>query len=154
MTKNGPTETGAERSANHRRSLIQFIKFALVGGMNTGVDFLVFSGLLWIGVPYLAAQGVSYSAGMLNSYVANKFWTFQASGKKNKGEFIRFALLNVGTLLMSLGLMYVFTDGLGLHPLFSKLVVTGATVVVNFLGNKLWVFKRSSAKGAKQGAGD
>ena len=53
------------------------VKFALVGVVNTAVDV----GLFWVlqavlGVPYLIANVISYSAGTLNSFVLNKVWTF------------------------------------------------------------------------------
>lgn len=131
--------------------LIQFIKFGLVGVMNTAVDFLVYALLTWIGMQYLVAQVFSYSAGTMNSYVVNKLWTFggkDAAGTENrkagtvdKGEFARFVLVNIGTLLLSIALLYVLKTGFGLHPLLAKIGVTAVTVVVNYIGSKLWVFR-------------
>lgn len=131
--------------------LIQFIKFGLVGVMNTAVDFLVYALLTWIGMQYLVAQVFSYSAGTVNSYVVNKLWTFggkpEAGGenpkaaKVDKGEFARFVLVNIGTLLLSIALLYVLKTGLGFHPLVAKIGVTAVTVVVNYIGSKLWVFR-------------
>lgn len=131
--------------------LIQFIKFGLVGVMNTAVDFLVFALLTWLGLQYLLAQVFSYSAGTVNSYVVNKLWTFGAKGtaggeqqqtvKVDKGEFARFALVNIGTLLLSIALLYVLKTRLGFHPLVAKIGVTAVTVVVNYIGSKLWVFR-------------
>ncbi|MNI87017.1 GtrA-like protein [compost metagenome] len=128
--------------------------------MNTGVDFIVYTLLMLVGVHYLAAQVVSYAAGTVNSYVVNKLWTFKGqrpireeeadqgnaeSGNKrlsaNRREFLRFALLNGGTLLLSLVLLYALKSGLGLHALIAKLLVTGVTVVANYIGSKLWVFR-------------
>ena len=133
------------------QGLIQFIKFGLVGVMNTAVDFLVYALLTWIGMQYLVAQVFSYSAGTLNSYVVNKLWTFggkgaagaenRKAGKVDKKEFARFVLVNIGTLLLSIVLLYVLKTGLGLHPLIAKIGVTAITVVVNYIGSKLWVFR-------------
>lgn len=135
------------------QGLVEFIKFGLVGVMNTAVDFIVFTLLMLAGVQYLAAQVVSYAAGTLNSYVVNKLWTFkgvkegEAAGKAasltaDRGEFVRFMLLNAGTLLLSLVLLYWLKSGLGLPALLAKLLVTGVTVVVNYIGSKLWVFRK------------
>ncbi len=131
--------------------LIQFIKFGLVGVMNTAVDFLVYALLTWFGVQYLVAQVFSYSAGTMNSYVVNKLWTFggkgtageenRKAGRVDKGEFARFVLVNIGTLLLSIALLYVLKTGLSLHPLIAKIGVTAVTVVVNYIGSKLWVFR-------------
>lgn len=130
--------TGTGRLAD----LIQFVKFGLVGVLNTLVDVLVYTLLIWIGAHYLLAQPLSYGAGMVNSYLVNKCWTFQ-DRRSGVGQFVRFALLNGGTLLLSLGLLYVFADGLGFDPLLSKGVVTLFTVVANFAGSRWWVFRQT-----------
>lgn len=135
------------------QELVRFVKFGLVGVMNTAVDFAVFTLVSLAGVHYLAAQVVSYAAGTANSYVVNKFWTFKSTNSgagatadksvsRGAGEFFRFVLLNVGTLLLSLVCLYGLKTGLGLHELLAKLLVTGVTVVVNYVGSKLWVFHR------------
>jgi putative flippase GtrA len=134
---------------SRRQSLVEFIKFGLVGVMNTGVDFLVYWLLMFTGVYYLAAQVISYAAGTLNSYVVNKLWTFKGQGGgnssstlANRSEFIRFVSLNAGTMLLSLLLLYEFKSGLGMHSLLAKLLVTGFTVIANYIGSKLWVFRQ------------
>jgi putative flippase GtrA len=134
------------------QGLIQFIKFGLVGVMNTAVDFLVYALLFrLLGMQFLLAQVFSYSAGTLNSYVVNKLWTFggkagangtkATAGKVDKGEFARCVLVNAGTLLLSIGLLYTLKTGMGLDPLVAKIGVTAVTVVVNYIGSKLWVFR-------------
>lgn len=142
----------AHRGGGRMQGLIQFIKFGLVGVMNTAVDFLVYALLTWLGMQYLVAQVFSYSAGTVNSYVVNKLWTFgggkgaastetRKAGKVDKREFARFAVVNIGTLLLSVALLYVLKTGLGFHPLVAKIGVTAVTVVVNYIGSKLWVFR-------------
>ena len=55
-----------------KESIGQFLKFAVVGVLNTVVDFLVFQLLnLTLGWTYFA-QVIGYSAGILNSYAATR----------------------------------------------------------------------------------
>jgi len=127
------------------RDWVQFIKFGLVGVLNTAVDFAVYTLLFWVGVPYLLAQCVSFAAGTANSYVLNRAWTFQAKGPQGaSGQLARHVTWNVIVLLLSLGLLYLFSDGLGLHPLVAKVAVTVVSTIVNFVGSKLWVFREGS----------
>lgn len=65
---------------------IPLIKFALVGVVNTLIDFAVYALLTTIGVNYILAQWISYSAGILNSYVMNRKWTFE---KKKKAVSVK-----------------------------------------------------------------
>lgn len=121
----------------------------MIGLLNTLVDFIVFSILVWAGLYVLPAQVVSYSAGMVNSYVLNSLITFkgdskQASGSNaDRGRAVRFVILNAGVLGVSMLLLYELTEAEGLSPLIAKVLATGVTVVLNFAGSKWWVFRRA-----------
>jgi putative flippase GtrA len=124
----------------------QFIKFNLVGLMNTALDFLIFYLLVGLGVFYIAAQCISYGIGMLNSYLLNKYWTFAQKGRVQPKQAVRFIVLNLGSLLLSLGLLALFADRLHLSLWLAKLLATGVTTVFNYGGNKLWVFQERETK--------
>lgn len=117
----------------------ELIKFCLVGAVNTGVDFTVFTVLSNMGVLLLVAQVVSYTCGVLNSFLLNRTWTFRESGHSS-GQLIRFLALNLGTLTITYGLLVYFHDHLGWPLLVCKLVATGASVGINFVGSRLWIF--------------
>jgi len=123
------------------KGLWQFIKFNLVGIMNTAVDFGVFMILNhYLGLIYTASQVISYSYGMVNSYFFNKFWTFQKREEFTAMEVVKFILVNLSSLGVSLLVLYVLQSKWGWKVLPSKVLATGFSVGVNFLGNKFWVF--------------
>jgi putative flippase GtrA len=124
----------------------QFVKFNLVGLLNTAIDFAVFGLLTWLGVFYIMAQCISYALGMLNSYTLNKYWTFAQKGRVEPKQALRFALLNLGSLLLSIGLLALLKNHLELNVLIAKLLTTAATTLINFVGNKLWVFQSNETK--------
>lgn len=126
--------------ARHHHSIGEFIKFALVGLLNTGVDVAIFFLLTWTGIPYVAAQVVSYSCGAANSYLLNKVWTFRACGL-SYSEIIRFVVVNLVSLGISVVLLTLLHDRIGLSLAAAKGIATVCALVANFLGNKLWVFK-------------
>lgn len=127
--------------ARHHHSLREFVKFAAVGILNTGVDVALFFVLTREGgVPYLVAQVVSYSCGAGNSYVLNKFWTFRACGL-SYGEMLRFTAVNLASLAISVVCLHLLHDEAGLGLAAAKAGATGGALVANFLGNKLWVFR-------------
>ena len=74
---------------------IQFIKFLLVGVLNTGIDFgvlnlLMFSTGITSGFYYPIFKAISFICGVINSYIWNKRWTFQKGNKLGKKEFSKF----------------------------------------------------------------
>lgn len=118
---------------------LQFFRFCLVGAVNTGVDFMVFALLSHLGVLLLVAQVVSYTCGILNSFLLNRKWTFKARGRSPR-QLIRFLALNLFTLSMTYGLLVYFHDHLVWSVLVSKLLATEVSFVINFTGSRLLVF--------------
>lgn len=126
-----------------RRALnkISFLRFSMVGMLNTAVDLGVFFLLSFCLVPVVPAQVVSYVVGMLNSYIWNRNWTFAPVKKRSVGELVRFISLNIITLMISVGLLHVAFYYFGTSLFFSKLIVTVCSVMVNYVGSALWVFE-------------
>ncbi len=124
------------------KGLGQFIKFNVVGIMNTAVDFGVFMILnRYLGLIYAVSQVISYSCGMVNSYFLNKFWTFQKREDFTAIEVTKFILVNLCSLGVSLLVLYILQSKWSWEVLPSKVLATGFSVGVNFLGNKFWVFE-------------
>lgn len=118
----------------------QMTRFCLVGAANTGIDLLAFAILTASGLPYMPAQVMAYSAGTINSFFCNRQWTFHVKGPAGLGEFGRFVLVNLLSLLVSTAVLYgAYQFGhLSLWP--GKLAATACAVAVNFTGSRRWVF--------------
>jgi putative flippase GtrA len=125
------------------KNTIQFMKFCLVGVLNTGIDFSIFTLLHLAGLPYLAAQAISYTCGVFNSYFINRSWTFHSSTNSFRTEGIKFLALNLVNLLITSGLLFMLHDSLHWSVNMSKIISTTAGVLLNFIGNRLWVFDKS-----------
>ena len=148
-----------ERKAGAKGTIVQFIQFGFVGVLNTLVDFLVFQALnLLAGWTYLA-QVVGYSCGVVNSYLCNSNWTFRDSRTHSAREMLLFLIVNLASLGVSLGLMWLCRNALGITDgwvsgwipawlsgfvkgdTVAKLIATPCAIVVNFIGNRLFVFQ-------------
>ncbi|WP_333859534.1 GtrA family protein [Clostridium sp.] len=119
-------------------------KFSCVGGLNTTVDFILFCVLNSIfGVNYIISQIVSYSGGTLNSYILNKFWTFNDTKVKKKTlkEVIQFITVNLASLAISLIVLSILMNN-SMNSFLAKIISTLLVQIINFLGYKFWVFGR------------
>jgi putative flippase GtrA len=139
----------AASNQSSKGSLAQFIMFNIVGLLNTFIDFLMFTILIWFGAYYLLAQVIAYGAGMINSFVLNSRYTFGKKGNEaprpqQLNRSMRFIVWNGMILGVTLLLLMAFNEWWGLNEVVSKLIVTVVTVVLNFYGSKKWVF---AAKG-------
>lgn len=141
-----------------KKSILQFIKFALVGIMNTLIDTVVSMALNALLHWYYPAKIIGYCCGIVNSYILNSGWTFKTERKRNAREIISFIAVNLAVLGISLLLMALFRDVVGisdewlltwLPEWFVKifngervcmLLSTGISLIINFFGNKFIVF--------------
>jgi len=125
-----------------KENFFQLLRFGIVGVMNTLVDFCVYQLLVWLGLHYALAQCLSYGCGLLNSYLFNSRWTFRQEKKYSKKAFFRFILVNLCSLALSLVLLRLCYEVLGIESnIIAKGIVTVFVMFVNFIANKLFVFK-------------
>jgi putative flippase GtrA len=121
--------------------LIKFIKFNAVGLINTAVDFAVFTLLVALKVNYVPAQVISYACGTLNSYIFNSRWTFQDK-KDSPRRIFAFVAVNLVALGVSIGIQALLNNEFGFKEIVSKLIALPFSIAVNFIGNRLFVFKK------------
>ena len=124
--------------------LIQAIKFGAVGVLNTGVDLgLYFVLTRWLGLggmPVLA-KSISYSAGILNSFIWNKTWTFHSKAGILV-TLIPFVITNLIGLGINTGTLDLCLKVFHLPELVGLGLATGSTLAWNFLISKFIVFKK------------
>jgi putative flippase GtrA len=143
-----------------KKSFLQLIKFGLIGVSNTLIDFLIASALNALFGIYYLAKIVGYACGIANSYFWNSRWTFREERRRDAREIVSFIAVNLVTLGLSLLLQWIFRDKLQLGAWwmrtlgenfltkllngerFCLLLATGIALIVNFLGNKLLVFRK------------
>ena len=128
-----------------RASLLQFVKFGIVGLSNTLIAYAVYAACVWLGCHYLVANGLGFVVGVLNAY----YWSDRYVFKKGEGE-TRSALWTLvktylaygatGLLLASF-LLYVCVDQWQVSAYLAQLLVLVVTVPLNFIINKCWSFK-------------
>ena len=129
-----------------KKLFFQAVKFGLVGVVNTLVDYGVYTLLLFIPFfkeNYVLAQVLGYSAGLINSLVLNKRWTFSQREPMTKGQLASFLLVNLAALAVSTGILVLTQENLQLNRYVGKIIATVGSLAVNFLGNKLLVFRKS-----------
>jgi putative flippase GtrA len=121
---------------------IQLAKFCTVGLIGYGVNIGVYALLLnWANLHYLAAATCSTLVAIANNYALNRFWTFRDERGHFAYQGLRFlivSLVALGTNLLVLrGLV-----GIGFGKIVAQALAIVLVMPLNFLGNKLWSFRR------------
>jgi putative flippase GtrA len=126
-----------------RALILKTISFAMIGAVNTVIDFAVFSlGHLYFGLPIIPANLISWSVAVSNSYVMNSKITFakESGGRLNLKSYFGFGATQIGGLIANT--ITVFALSYVMPVLFAKLIAIGASFMVDFTLSHLFVFRR------------
>lgn len=129
-----------------REWLTQFVKFGLVGAVNTllslGINYL----FIWLDPSlYLWGNFVSWAVSVLNAFYWNNRFVFQKSAATRKELWLRLGKSYVSygaSFLLSTLLMWLEVQVLGLSEWLSPILTLIVTIPLNFVVNKLWTFRK------------
>jgi putative flippase GtrA len=119
----------------------EFLRFGMVGVVNTFIDFVVFVLFYRLTeIDPLLCNGIAFMVAVTNSYLLNHYWTFRDSGSTlSLKSYIRFVALNAGGLLIGTIAILLLEGVLPLEVV--KLIAAGFTLIWNYTCSKLFVFK-------------
>ncbi len=113
--------------------------FLIFGCTAVAVDFITYT-LLIPSLAHSPAKALSFLAGTIVSYTGNKVWTFKSTSKVHH-DLIPFYTLYLFSLAVNVAINKAV---LMINPswiLLAFLAATGTSTVINFVGQKWWVFK-------------
>lgn len=119
----------------------QAIKYGIVGVINT----LITAAVIWIMMKGLGCSDIvsnitGYIAGLLNSFVWNRQWTFH-SRSGWWASAIRFGIVFAVCYLMQLGVLMYLNKHLTIDPYYNQLIAMVFYTIINFIMNKFYTFK-------------
>ena len=121
--------------------LKQFLKFGLIGILNTAITVIIYQLLIHFKINHFVANTAGYLLGTVNSYFFNNYWVFRAKDK-SKEVLSKFILVNFITLFISNLLLFILVDKFFYRKDLVQIFVIPITMVFNFTLNKFWTFKR------------
>ncbi|MCX6812597.1 MAG: GtrA family protein [Candidatus Berkelbacteria bacterium] len=152
-----------EKNGEGKKTIWQFIKFAVVGVSNTLVDWAIFYLLIATVLPNekLTAKAISFIVAAVNSFVWNSVWTFRKeflAGISDKtlrfyritNYFIRFFVVSLVGFVINYFTFSWALNKLGAishSNLISLVLASGAAIVWNFIINKLWTYRKDKIDG-------
>jgi putative flippase GtrA len=134
------------RSSNF---FVQLTRYFFVGGLAFAVDFGALAFFTEIcRFHYLLSNTIAFIFGLLANYFISIFWVFTNSNlKSRKVEFILFAAIGVIGLGLNDLLLWIFTQGLAVYYLLSKILAAAICCLWNFFARKYLLFNKKSNEG-------
>lgn len=113
--------------------------FVLGGGLNTGLSYAIYLALERV-LPYQAAYGLAYAAGIVVSYGFNARFVFSVP-LSWRGLFA-YPVVYLVQYLASAGLLGMLVTGLGISRALAPLVVSAVMLPLTFVLSR-WVLRRT-----------
>ena len=137
--------------ARNRANMLEFVRFAIVGGISFAADFGVLVimqevlGLKNSTNGMLFSVAVAYGVGLVVHYLLSVFWVFQGNHINTGRDHLQAGGLFVltccvGFMLTELG-MWLGVRALGWYYPIVKIVVTGIVMLWNYVSQKFFVFR-------------
>lgn len=129
---------GMRRPANW----LQLVRFGLVGGVGFVVNVAVYALFVHsAGLDYRAASVAAWLVAVINNFVLNRQWTFEAREGRAHFQAMRFLIVSLVAEAFSLLLLTLFVTDAGFAKVPAQALAVAASMPLNFLGNKLWSFR-------------
>jgi putative flippase GtrA len=127
------------------RNWQQLAKFCVVGAVGYLINLAVYDALLHAGLHYLVAATCSFLVAVTSNYTWNRIWTFREHRGHIGIQGMRFFLVSVAALGANLVVLHLLVTYGNLGKLLAQAVAIVLVTPLNFVGNKLWSFRRAKA---------
>lgn len=117
----------------------EFIKFVVVGIVNTASTYLIYLMLLNV-LSYTLSYTVSYICGIFISYVLNSYYVFKE--EFNYKKMIQYPLVYVVQYVINAVMLYLLVDYLKLEKEYAPLVVILLTIPITYIFSRLIIKKK------------
>lgn len=130
----------------------QKIRFAVVGGANTALDFAILFILTFAGLDKIVANYISTGASLIFSFFVNKSFTFKHKAGNAKKQFVLFLVITlIGLWVIQPVIIWGVTSTLAsvvtneaVNLFIAKLIATVTSLIWNYLLYSRIVFKKES----------
>jgi putative flippase GtrA len=138
-----PPRPGVVASLRSVRNWQQLAKFCAVGAVGYLINLAVYDALLHHGLHYLVAATCSFLVAVTSNYVWNRLWTFRDQRGHVAVQGMRFLIVSLVALGANLAVLDVLISVATMGKLPAQAVAIVVVTPLNFIGNKLWSFRRA-----------
>ena len=121
---------------------LQLLRFGIVGASGYVVNLAVFALATGpAGLGHRAAATAAFLVAVTNNFGWNRHWTFRAGAGRARFQAARFLVVSLAAFLLALALLELLVAA-GVAALAAQAIAILCATPVNFLGNRLWSFRR------------
>jgi len=128
----------------------EIINYLIIGVLTTIVSLVTYYLLTFTildpnnDLELQIANVISWIVSVTFAYVTNRKYVFESKSKDIKKELSKFVSSRITTLLIDMGLMFIFVSLLSFNDKIIKLIVQFVVIVLNYVFSKLFVFRKDN----------
>lgn len=122
----------------------QFMRYAVVGLVSNALMYVLYLALTQIGFDPKLAMSLLYAAGVLQTFVFNRTWSFRCTGPV-ASALSRYAMLYLVGYTVNLFTLWLFVDQAGWPHQWVMAGLVLFMALFFFMGQKIWVFRETPA---------
>ncbi len=124
-----------------RNPHIRFLRYLIVGGSASVVDFGVYALLSsGLGVNYYAAAFAGYTTGFVLNHLLCVYWIFESKMSRSKEVALSYSIA-LGGLAWTELFLWLFVSALHIHHLIARFATMWIVLVWNYGMRKVFVFR-------------
>jgi putative flippase GtrA len=131
-----------------RPNVREFLRFAVVGGAQNGLNLLTFAGAVWAGVPYILASVIAATVALSFSFLLNHVWTFPDAQSRTAGRAVRFVIVWAAIVALALPVLAVLVDVAHLPRVPAQAIVILIGAPLSYAAQRRWTFGYGSSYSA------
>jgi len=128
-----------------KNTIIQFIKFGIVGFSNTAIAYIIYASLVYLKLHYILANIIAFIISVLNSFFWNNKYVFKNESTSKRNIFYSLIKTYISYsftgIFLGNALLFLLVDVLHISKYLAPFFGLVITVPINFIMNKKWAFK-------------
>jgi putative flippase GtrA len=130
----------------HRRTIVEVLRFGVVGSVGFLVDAGVLYLLVSLGIGPLAARCVSFPTALAATWLLNSRWTFaayrdEASRTRQAAGYVAVQLVGIAVNYAVYALSLNLTGRTSIGSVAALAIASAVGLLVNFTGSRMFVFR-------------
>jgi putative flippase GtrA len=123
-----------------RPNVREFLRFAVVGGAQNGLNLLTFAGAVRLGVPYILASVIAAIVALLFSFLLNHLWTFPDAQSRTVSRAVRFAIVWAVVVGLALPVLAILVDVWHVPRVLAQAIVILIGAPLSYAAQRRWTF--------------
>jgi putative flippase GtrA len=129
----------------HSPDVRQFLRFAVIGVLQNGLNLGAFALAIAHGIPFLIASVMAAVVALSVSFSLNRRWTFPGTNDRSANRAVRFATIWLGFVLLALPILALLVDVLHVPRVLSQAIIIVVGAPASYLVQRRWTFGKAVA---------